>query len=306
MKKILVIGSINIDQVISVVDLPKDGQTISGLKINYNSGGKGANQAVAIAKMNCNVKMFGAVGNDEWGKFCLSNCNKFKVNTNSVQIIDDQKTGLASIYVQNDGLNSIVVVNGANDYLTKILIDEYSYLIKECDVLVCQLEINTDITFYAMKLAKQLGKITILNPAPAIFLSTQQLKYCDYLIPNETELAICSGYPVQSEKEIEIAIKKILEVAPELEIIATFGERGVFYFNKKTQKIENFKANKVEVVDTTAAGDSFIGGFVSQIIKNISIENAIKFGIKVASITVSRKGSQDAIPFYEEIQNVEK
>lgn len=302
MKKILVIGSINIDQVISVERLPKNGETIFGNSIKYNSGGKGANQSVAIAKMNCDVKLLAIRGNDKWGDFCISSCDKFGINTSRIINLNNKETGLASIYVQNDGLNSIVVLGGANEFLSKKIISKNIDLIEECDFLVCQLETNNDAIFYAMKLAKKYSKITILNPAPAKLMNKNEFKNCDYLIPNETELETISGVQINSENDLETAILKLDKIASHMHIIVTFGSKGVFYYNKTNKIIENFPAIKTNVVDTTAAGDSFIGGFVSKISKGKSIDESINFGLKVASITVSKKGSQNSIPYYKDVE----
>lgn len=301
MKKILVLGSINIDQVIRVKNLPQIGETIHAKSLDFHSGGKGANQAVAIAKMDCDVKLLSMVGDDEYGHFCLESCKKYNVDINSVALAKKEKTGLASIYVQDDGSNSIVLLAGANNLLTKEVIEQNKDLIKECDILVSQLETNIDGVLYAMELAKKYNKVTILNPAPALLLDESQLKNIDFIIPNETELATISDLKIDNTKDIEQAFLKILKIAPHIKIIATFGSKGIFYFNSDKKELENFPALKTNVVDTTAAGDSFIGGFISQIVLDKKIHEAINFGLKVAAITVSRKGAQDSIPTYKEV-----
>lgn len=302
MKKILVIGSINIDQVISVKKLPQIGETIHANSLEFNSGGKGANQAVAIAKMDCDVKLLAMIGDDEYGMFCLKSCNNYKVDTNNILLKEGAKTGLASIYVQEDGANSIVLLAGANNLLTKELIDKNQNLIKEkCDILVTQLETNIDGVFYAMELAKKYNKITVLNPAPAILLDESKLINVDYIIPNETELATISGIKISNINDIKLACFKISKMSPRTQIIITFGDKGIFYFDHFKQEVKNYPALKTNVVDSTAAGDSFIGGFISQLALNRTIEEAINFGLKVAAITVSRKGAQDSIPNYKEV-----
>lgn len=301
MKKILVLGSINIDQVISVKTLPQVGETIHAKSLDFNSGGKGANQAVAIAKMDCDVKLLSIIGDDEYGSFCLNNCQNYNVDINNVILVKKAKTGLASIYVQDDGINSIVILAGANNLLTKELIDQNRALIKECDILITQLETNINGVFYALELAKKYNKITVLNPAPAILLDEKQLQNIDYIIPNETELSTISDIKINDIQDIEQAFLKIFKVSPNIKIIATFGSKGVFYFDSNKKELKNFPALKTNVVDTTAAGDSFIGGFISQLALNKNIEEAINFGLKVASITVSRKGAQDSIPSYKEV-----
>lgn len=306
MKKILVLGSINIDQVIGVKNLPQIGETIHANSLNFHSGGKGANQAVAIAKMDCDVKLLSMIGDDEYGSFCLESCKNYNVNVQNVILAKNQKTGLASIYVQNDGINSIVILAGANNLITKEIIEENRDLIKECDILVTQLETNIEGVFYAIELAKKYNKITILNPAPAIELSDKQLMNVDYIIPNETELSSISGVEINSVEDIEKAFYLVLKKSPNTKIITTFGSKGVFYFDSLKNEFKNFPALKTNVVDTTAAGDSFIGGFVSQLALNKNVEEAINFGLKVAAITVSRKGAQDSIPSYKEVIENEK
>lgn len=303
MKKILVLGSINIDQVIMVNKLPKIGETIKASMIDYHSGGKGANQAVALAKMGCDVTLLSMIGNDEYGRRCLESCNKNKVNIKNVAISSKNSTGLASIYVQNNGINSIVILPGANSEINSDFILKNKVIIENCDIFVTQLETDVEGVFLALEIAKKTNKITVLNPAPAFELEKSHLINCDYIIPNETELATITNTKITNQKDILKACQKLNELSPSTKVIVTFGKDGVFYFDNKQNKLLHFKALATNVVDTTAAGDSFIGGLVFYLSLNKTLEEAIGSGLKVAAITVSRKGAQESIPTIEEINN---
>ena len=283
-KKILVIGSINKDLVISTSRFPKEGETILGNNFYTTNGGKGANQACAIGKLGGNVSMLGAIGNDNFGKDLSNALSSNNVNINSLLIKDNVSTGIAVITVTEDGANHIIVAQGANSLITKNDIKED--LISSFDIIVMQLEIPLEIAKYAASLAKKLGKIVVLNPSPAVKLDREFLSCVDILIPNETEIDIIGGI----DYVLESGVKNI---------ILTLGADGCELITKQNRK--HFNAYKVDVVDTTAAGDSFLGGVVRMIADDKTIEEAIEFATKVSNITVTRKGAIDSIPTYNEV-----
>lgn len=283
-KKILVIGSINKDLVITTPRFPKEGETILGNNFYTTNGGKGANQACAIGKLGGDVSMLGAVGNDNFAKDLSDALSSNNVNINNLLIKDNVSTGIAVITVTNDGANHIIVVQGANALITKDDVKED--LISSFDIIVMQLEIPLEIAKYAASIAKKLGKTVVLNPSPAVKLDRDFLSCVDILIPNETEIDIIGGV----DYVLECGVKNI---------ILTLGADGCELITKQNRK--HFDAYKVNVVDTTAAGDSFLGGVVRMIADDKTIEEAIEFATKVSNITVTRKGAIDSIPTYNEV-----
>lgn len=283
-KNILVIGSINKDLVITTPRFPKEGETILGNNFSTSNGGKGANQACAIGKLGGNVAMLGAVGNDNFGKDLSNALSSNNVNINNLLIKNDVSTGIAVITVANDGANHIIVAQGANALITKDDIKEK--LISSFDIIVMQLEIPLEIAKYAASVAKKLGKTVVLNPSPAVKLDKEFLSCVDILIPNETEIDIIGGI----DYVLECGVKNI---------ILTLGADGCDLITKEKRK--HFDAYKVDVVDTTAAGDSFLGGVVRTIADGKNIEEAIEFATKVSNITVTKKGAIDSIPTYNEV-----
>ncbi|MEI0697825.1 ribokinase [Brachyspira intermedia] len=285
-KKILIIGSINKDLVVTAPRFPKEGETILGSNFYTGNGGKGANQACAIGKLGGDVSILGAVGDDSFGKDLCNALISNNVNTDNLIIKNNVSTGIAVITVTDYGANNIIVAQGANALITKDDIKEE--LISLYDIIVMQLEIPLEIAEYAAYIAKKLGKTVVLNPSPAIKLNKDFLSYVDILIPNETEIDIIGGI----DYAFECGVKNI---------ILTLGANGCDFINKEGRK--HFNAYKVDVIDTTAAGDSFLGGIVRMIADNKSIEEAIIFATKVANITVTRKGAIDSIPTYDEVIN---
>ena len=283
-KKILVIGSINKDLVITTPRFPKEGETILGNNFSTTNGGKGANQACAIGKLGGSVAMLGAIGNDNFGKDLSSALYSNNVNIDNILIKNNISTGIAVITVNDNGANHIIVAQGANALITKDDIKEK--LISSFDIIVMQLEIPIEIAKYAAFVAKKLGKIVVLNPSPAVKLDREFLSCIDILIPNETEIDIIGGI----DYVLECGVKNI---------ILTLGADGCELITKKEKK--HFDAYKVNVVDTTAAGDSFLGGVVRMIADDKTIEEAIEFATKVSNITVTRKGAIDSIPTYNEV-----
>lgn len=285
-KKILIIGSINKDLVVTAPRFPKEGETILGSNFYTGNGGKGANQACAIGKLGGDVSILGAVGDDSFGKDLCDALISNNVNTDNLIIKNNVSTGIAVITVTDDGANNIIVAQGANALITKDDIKEE--LISLYDIIVMQLEIPLEIAEYAAYIAKKLGKTVVLNPSPAVKLSKDFLSYVDILIPNEKEIDIIGGI----DYAFECGVKNI---------ILTLGANGCDFMNKEGRK--HFDAYDVDVIDTTAAGDSFLGGVVRMIADNKSIEEAIIFATKVSNITVTRKGAIDSIPTYDEVIN---
>lgn len=301
MKDILVIGSLNMDFVAEVSKSPLPGETIIANKFSLVPGGKGANQAFALGRLGANVSMIGAVGNDEYGKQLIDNLKSAHVNTKKIFKMNGVTTGNAFINVDKSGENSIVVVSGANEKITKDFIDSNICYIKRAKIIVMQLEIPIEVVNYVAKIAKELGKIVVLDPAPArCDLPEELFSNIDIMKPNETELQTLSGIKLNNEDDILKAAQVLLSKGVK-NVIVTLGANGSLLVNENGYK--KFDALKVEVVDTTAAGDSFTAGLVNSIVLGKSLEESIKYGHIVSSIVVTRKGAQSSIPTKIEVQN---
>lgn len=299
MKKIVVIGSINMDLVTICERAPRGGETLLGKKFMQIPGGKGANQAVAMGKMKSPVSMLGKIGREGMGDILLDSMKKDGIDISNIEYCDET-TGIAKIIVEENGQNRIIVVSGANYEVDSSYIDRHLDAIKNCDILVTQLEIPIETVKYSLKKAKEFGKITILNPAPATKLDEEIILNSDYIIPNETELELLSGMSITDEKSVINAADVLLKKGVK-GLIVTLGSKGCMYISKVERKA--FPAYRVKAIDTTAAGDSFIGGFVNGLASGLNFEESIDRGTKVAAISVTRIGAQTSIPTLEEVLN---
>ncbi|CEI72296.1 ribokinase [Romboutsia hominis] len=299
MKNICVIGSLNMDLVVNVEKMPKAGQTLLGSNFKEVPGGKGANQAVAMARLNGNVTMIGKVGNDSFGETLVNSLKKDNVNTDYIQV-EKGPSGVALITVDKNAQNSIVVAPGANYKLTKEDIDKNIDAIKNSDIVVVQLETPLETIKYALKKAKELGKYTILNPAPAVVLEDGIIENVDLLTPNETELEIISGKSISNEDDINECAQIMINKGVK-ELIVTLGSKGSLYINKETSMFK--KAYKVEAIDTTAAGDSYTGALAVAISIGKDMEYAMDFASKVGALSVMKEGAQSSLPTLIEVEN---
>ena len=299
MKNICVIGSLNMDLVVNVDTMPKPGQTIIGSNFKEVPGGKGANQAVAMARLNGNVSMIGKVGEDGFGQTLKKKKKNDKVDTTYIQT-SKGATGVALITVDKNAQNSIVVSPGANFEVKEDDIDNNIEAIKNSDIVVLQLETPLNTIKYALNKAKELNKYTILNPAPAVKLDDEIIKNVDLLTPNETELEIISGVSIETEEDIQKAAQIMIEKGVK-ELIVTLGSKGSLYINKEKSMFK--KAYKVEAVDTTAAGDSYTGALAVALSQDKNIEDAMDFASKVGALSVLKEGAQSSLPTLEDVKN---
>lgn len=299
MKKVLVIGSLNMDMTVKVEELPKLGETIFGNDFYESCGGKGANQAVAVLKLGMKTEMIGMVGKDSQGEKLIQNLNKYGIISDNV-IKSDELTGRAIITVDKKGDNNIIVIPGSNFKITKEHIQAKQDVIASSDVVILQNEIPSETVEFSLLKAKELGKITIFNPAPARKLSGEVFKNTDYLILNETEMEEIFEIKFNDEEYTEkISIKK--KEYGIKNIILTLGDKGSILFSEDNN-IKKYDVYKVKAVDTTAAGDSFIGAFTMKICEIGNPDEAIKYATAVSAIVVTRQGAQDSIPTREEIE----
>ncbi len=276
--------------------MPKIGETVTGYDFTLNSGGKGANQAVAVAKLYGNAKFLGAVGCDAYGDKLLSDLKKYNVDFEGIKT-DKASTGTASITVIN-GDNFIILNEGANGCITPSVIEEKSELIKNSDYLIMQLEIPIESVIKAAEIAKHSDTVVFLNPAPYKELPEELLINTDILIPNEHEAFLMTGIEITDNQSCIKAIEKINNAGIKTAII-TLGDKGCAYNCNDTVKFR--KAVKTNVVDTTSAGDTFIGAVCSKLCEEITLEESIEYAVKAAAITVSRNGASISIPYSYEI-----
>lgn len=297
---ITVLGSLNMDLVANVRVMPRIGETLIGNAYKQVPGGKGANQADAIAKLGGKVQIIGMVGDDSFGRDLKESLNRDGVDVRYIKTDRNTPTGIAMIMVNDEGDNSIVVVPGANFKLTPKDIDDSLKAIEEGEIVVAQLETPIDTVRYTLKKAKELGKYTILNPAPAARLDDELIGYIDLLIPNETELEVLSGKAIESELDIISAAKVLIDKGVN-ELIVTIGDKGSLYINGNESRI--YPAYRVKPVDTTAAGDSFIGGIAVALWQGKTMEEAIQFATKVGALTVTKEGAQSSLPTLKEVED---
>ncbi len=298
MKNVLVIGSINVDYVIHTERLPKLGETLTGSDFAMNFGGKGANQAIALAKTGCNVKMLGAVGTDLSGKLALENLKKFNVDTTDVMVTDDP-TGAAVITVCG-GDNHILLDIGANARVLPHTIEERESLFDWADYVVMQYEIPMESVLFAARMTKQHHKKFILNPAPVKEADAELFQYVDIIIPNEFEAQLLTGISPEDETSTTAALRALQALGCK-EALITLGKRGCAYTDNGN--VAYGGTYPVKVVDTTAAGDSFIGGLCKCLCDGKSMQEAVSYASAVSSITVSRPGAGVSIPTSEEVEH---
>lgn len=297
-KKIVVVGSCNTDMVVKSDRLPVPGETVLGGAFMMNPGGKGANQAVAIARMGGNVTFISKTGNDLFGRQSVEMYGDENIVTDYIFSDQHLPSGVALIMVDRNGENCIVVASGANGSLSPKDIEKARNVIENADILLMQLEVPMDTVEYAAKLAHEKGIKVVLNPAPAAFLSNELLKCLYAVIPNKTEAEMLSGIKV-SDLETAKQAADIIAAKGVDKVVITLGSKGALI---KDGDVYSFiPADKVEAVDTTAAGDTFCGAFCVGISEGLSIEDAVRMATKAAGITVTREGAQAAIPYRKEL-----
>ena len=324
MPDILVIGSLNADLVVRAQHFPLPGETISGEDLQIFPGGKGANQAVAAARLGASVSMLGRVGKDNFGNYLLENLESNKVDSQLVQS-DDASTGTAIIVVDSNGQNSIVLSAGANGRVSPADVRTASFpdpstplrhsLWSQRDgsgqrfsLLLLQLEIPIETVLSATRRAKESGLRVLLNPAPARSLPEELISLPDFLLPNEIELSLLTDQTVNDIPSAEKAAKILLERGAQT-IILTLGANGALIATKEmTTHIPPFKVN---VVDTTAAGDAFIGGFAVRLLEcgrrsltpnALEMEEAVRYGCACGALATTRFGAQPSLPTREEVE----
>ena len=313
MPDILVVGSLNADLVVRAPRFPQPGETIRGEDLQIIPGGKGANQAVAAARHGTSVSMLGRVGKDNFGDFLLENLKSNKVDSQPIRRADSS-TGTAIIVVDSDGQNSIVLSAGANGKVNEGDVKTASFI--DYKLLLLQLEIPTSAVLAAARRAHENGLRVILNPAPARELPNELISLADFLIPNETELGLLTGLPVNDMNSAEQAARTLLGVGAK-NVIVTLGSKGALIVTN--EQVLHIDAYKVNVVDTTAAGDAFIGGFAAKLLESDSssyskgmpsdiheqapaLQNAVRYGCACGALATTKFGAQPSLPTKEEVE----
>ena len=300
MSDISVLGIFVADISFSGPKIPAIGETILGNKYNIGPGGKGCNQAVAIARLGAKVNFISKIGKDSYGELALNTLTKNKINTESVIQDENLQTGVAGILVdKNSGKNAINVIVGAPSTLKVTEIDKHIDIIKNSKIFLTQLEVPKDVTLHCLKIAKENGCLTILNPAPASEITKEFYSNIDYFTPNETEAEFYTGIKITNEKEAKQAADKLLNLGIR-KIIITLGEKGLFYSDGKEETY--LKASAVKAIDTTGAGDAFNGGLAFGLSKEKPIKECLELANKVAGISTTKLGAGDAMPFTQNIK----
>jgi len=300
MANIVVIGSANIDLVTYTDRVPRPGETIFGREFSLGFGGKGANQAVAARLCGASVSMVGRVGDDLFGPATLQNLASQGIDTSCVGITPGVSSGVAPIFVEPSGQNRIWVVKGANDRLTPGDIDDAAAVIRQADFVVLQLEVPLETVYYALRLARGLGVRSILNPAPGQPLDLARIAAADYVIPNETEVEALTGHPVHSLDDARAAAQLLLDGGIP-RVIVTLGANGALCADEHGMRIA--PPFPVNAVDTTGAGDAFIGSLAVFLAEGCTETGAVARANLYAALSTTSPGTQKSFVTRERFES---
>jgi len=299
MSQIVVVGACMIDLISYVPRFPEMGETLHGTEFRMGYGGKGANQAIMASKLGSKVIMVSKVGDETFGNGTLENFKKNGVLTDFVYKSKEFFSGVAPIFVTPKGENSIVIVSGANDKLTPEEISNASKEIEKSSYLICQLEIEVELSLAALRLAKKLGVSTILNPAPARnSLPAEIYKLTDIFCPNESEAELLTGRKIDSIADVESMAQEFITAGAK-SVIITLGENGCYVLANGVGR--HLLANKVDVVDSTGAGDAFVGALAHYLDLGNDIFESARMASAVATISVQGKGTQSSFPGLDQL-----
>lgn len=298
--QIVVVGSLNMDMVVSLKHRPGRGETVLGGDFFMNAGGKGANQAVAARKLGATVAMIGKVGQDLFADQLLENLVQLGIDCSAIEQIPSQATGVAFVTLDPEGDNSIIVAPGANHKLTPADIRRQEELIKQAKLLMVQLEIPLETVKEAIAIARRHKVPVMLDPAPVQPLTAELLSMVDYIVPNETEISQLTGIEVHDQVTAKLAAVELLRQGVST-VFAKLGEKGIVVVNaNRTFFVEPYQ---VQAVDSTAAGDAFAGAVGAAIVSGKDVWASAKFASAIGAITVTRKGAQASMPSLEEAED---
>ena len=300
--KIVVVGSFNADITALTPKFPVGGETIMGRSLNFGAGGKGTNQAVSAAKNGADVVMVSKIGTDVLSDIARKTYTESGIDSSYVVETSEYPTGSAVIEVSEEsGENKIIVIPGANNYLTADDVEKASEKISQCDVVLTQLETSTESVEAALELSSEYGKITVLNPAPYSAIPEKWFKLVDYFIPNETETEYFTGVKVSDEYSAKEAAKVLMGKGVK-NVIITMGKKGAFFCNGREFFVVPSTSSKA--VDTTGAGDCFCGAFCTALAEGKPVKDSILFANCAAGISVTRMGASSSMPTREETDSV--
>ncbi|HFE6559213.1 TPA: ribokinase [Staphylococcus aureus] len=301
--KVVILGSTNVDQFLTVERYAQPGETLHVEEAQKAfGGGKGANQAIATARMQADTTFITKIGTDGVADFILEDFKVAHIDTSYIIKTAEAKTGQAFITVNAEGQNTIYVYGGANMTMTPEDVINAKDAIINADFVVAQLEVPIPAIISAFEIAKAHGVTTVLNPAPAKALPNELLSLIDIIVPNETEAELLSGIKVTNEQSMKDNANYFLSIGIKT-VLITLGKQGTYFAT--TNQSQHIEAYKVNAIDTTAAGDTFIGAFVSRLNKSQdNLADAIDFGNKASSLTVQKHGAQASIPLLEEVNQV--
>jgi ribokinase len=301
MSKISVLGIFVADISFSGNKIPSVGETILGNSYNVGPGGKGCNQAIAIARLGGEVNFISKIGKDDYGQLAINTLDQNNIDTSTIIQSADHQTGVAGIMIdKKTGKNAINVITGAPSTLTIEEVNKNIEKIKNSKIFLTQLEIPKDVTLYALKTAKENKVLTILNPAPASVISKEFYNYIDYFTPNETEAEFYTGIKITNEKQAKEASIKLLKFGLK-KVIITLGEKGLFYSDGNEDIY--LKATPVKAIDTTGAGDAFNGGLAYALSQNKSIKESLNLANQVAGLSTLKLGAGNTMPYFKDLLN---
>ena len=298
--KVVVLGSINVDTTYHVERFPQPGETISAKSKSSAPGGKGANQAVAAVRSGAKTSFIGAVGSDNEGQYMLEALKENGIDTHHIMVDKYHGTGTAAVTLDAEGQNDIMIYGGANQAMTTDVLDGIDDVLDDADFLISQFETPQAVTLAAFKMAKEQGVTTILNPAPAHDIIPELLKYTDVIAPNESECAPLTGIEIADEDSM-LASAEYFQSRGVKHLLITLGSKGVFYATPNGHGL--VPAFKVKAVDTTAAGDTFIGALSSQLKDDLSnVADALVYAQRASSLTVQQMGAMPSIPTADKVR----
>ncbi|MGZ9816950.1 ribokinase [Peribacillus simplex] len=297
---IAVIGSNMVDLISYIDKMPKEGETLEAPDFEIGCGGKGANQAVAAAKMGSKVMLVTKVGDDLFADNTIQNLENHGIDTEFTNKVSGTSSGVAPIFVDQESKNRILIIKGANQHLMPADVERATDKLKTASLIVLQLEIPLPTVYRAIEFGYEHGIPVILNPAPASKeLDFDHVCKSDFFIPNESELEILTGMPVASDAQIRQAASVLIKKGVK-NVIVTMGSKGVMWVTK--EKAQTVESHKVTANDTTGAGDAFIGCFAHFFVKNGDVLHAIKMATAYAALSVTKRGTQSSYPTSEELE----
>ncbi|HID56545.1 TPA: ribokinase [Candidatus Poribacteria bacterium] len=300
MSKIAVFGSINMDLVMEVERFPRQGETVAAKSFSFFPGGKGANQAVGIGRLGGDVSMFGMVGDDTFGELLIKSLRNNGINVENVIIGEGTSSGIASITVDRQGNNTIVITPGANGKLDRRYVDTVLPQIAQNDILLLQFEVPLETIDYLLKGLPPKTPLVILDPAPAYDLERIHAKRVDLITPNETELQSMTGIEIKSVEDIKEAAGLLSRKMGIEVVICKSGDKGSYLITR--ERFKHFPAYEVEEVDTTAAGDAFNAGLALALSEGRDLEEAIRYANAVGALATTVKGAQPSMPSADSVE----